>query len=80
MSDATTRQNDDADTAAVSDVVRTYYDGTMTGDGVKLASAFHPRACIVGTWEGTLDWVTVAELSEGAWRIVHKTYYAHPAA
>jgi hypothetical protein len=49
MSDATTRQNDDADTAAVTDVVRTYYDGTMTGDGVKLASAFHPRACVVGS-------------------------------
>ena len=26
-----------------------------------LAGAFHPRACIVGTWEGKLDWVTLAE-------------------
>jgi hypothetical protein len=129
MSDVTTRQTDDADIAAVTEVVRTYYDGTMTGDGAKLASAFHPRACIVGTWEGALDWVTVAEYideckeavaeagrhdlridsvslagdtalvrldaqhggvdytdhltlvrSEGAWRIVHKTYYANPSA
>jgi hypothetical protein len=100
----------------------------MTGDEAKLASAFNPRACIVGTWEGKLYWQTreqyIAECVEGAshageydlritgmqfegdtalvvvrnqfggtyfsddlslvnddgaWRIVHKTYYAHPA-
>jgi Putative lumazine-binding len=56
-----TRQTNDADIAAVTDVVRAYYEGTMTGDEAKLAAAFHPRACIVGTWEGKLDWVTLAE-------------------
>ena len=120
-------QTNEADVTAVTEVVRAYYDGTMTGDQAKLASAFHPRACIVGTWDGKLDWVTrdeyIAECKEGAseagqydwringisfegdtalvrlgaqyagiyysddlslikddgsWRIVHKTYYAHP--
>jgi hypothetical protein len=55
------RKTNAADIAAVTEVVRAYYDGTMTGDEAKLARAFHPRACIVGTWEGKLDWVTVAE-------------------
>jgi len=32
-----------ADIAAVTEVVRAYYDGSMTGDEAKLASAFHPR-------------------------------------
>jgi Putative lumazine-binding len=121
-------QTNEADIAAVTEVVRAYYDGTMTGDEAKLAGAFHPRACVVGTWEGKLDWVTrdeyIAECKDGAseagpydsridemafegdtalvrlsaqyagvhysdglslvkddgtWRIVHKTYYAHPA-
>jgi Putative lumazine-binding len=53
-----TRKTNAADIAAVTDVVRAYYDGTMTGDAAKLAGAFHQRACIVGTWEGNLDWVT----------------------
>jgi len=61
MSDATTRQADDADAAAVPEVVDTYY---MTGDEAKLASAFHPRAWIVGTSEGALDCVTVAEYTD----------------
>jgi Putative lumazine-binding len=123
-----TKNINEADIAAVTDVVRAYYDGSMTGDEAKLASAFHPRACIVGTWEGKLEWQTreeyIAECVEGAseageydlringmsfegdtalvrdgaqfggiyfsddlslvkddgtWRIVHKTYYAHPA-
>jgi len=117
-----------ADIAAVTEVVRAYYDGSMTGDEAKLANAFHPRACIVGTWGGKLEWQTreeyIAECVEGAsdageydlringmsfegdtalvrvldqfggtyfsddlslvkdggtWRIVHKSYYAHPA-
>ncbi len=42
-----TRQTNAADIAAVTDVVRAYYNGTMTGDEAKLAGAFHPRAC---TW------------------------------
>ncbi|HSS53212.1 MAG TPA: nuclear transport factor 2 family protein [Gaiellales bacterium] len=62
-------QTNEADVAAVTEVVRAYYDGTMTGDEAKLASAFHPRACIVGTWEGKLDWVTrdeyIAECKDG---------------
>ena len=123
-----TENINEADVAAVTEVVRAYYDGSMTGDEAKLAGAFHPRACIVGTWEGKLEWQTreqyIAECVEGVshageydlrinemqfegdtalvrirdqfggtyfsddlslveddgtWRIVHKTYYPHPA-
>jgi hypothetical protein len=123
------RQTNAADLSAVIETVRAYYDGTMAGDAAMLADAFHPRACIVGTWEGALDWVTLDEYTqeckegvstagrydwriesllvagdtalvtlraqcggvlysdqlsmvmvEGSWRIVHKTYYAHPSA
>jgi len=126
MSEQTENINQ-ADIAAVTEVVRAYYDGSMTGNEAKLASAFHPRALIVGTWEGELTWQTreeyIAECVEGAgeageydlritgmsfagdtalvsdaaqfggiyfsddlslvkddgtWRIVNKTYYAHP--
>lgn len=117
----------EADIAAVTEVVRAYYDGSMDGDAAKLARAFHPRAAIVGNEHGELHWATVDEyvaecrglvaeagphewridglsfegdtalvrfgsqyagvwysddLSmlriDGAWRIVHKTYYPHP--
>ncbi len=127
MSEPAKRANE-ADIAAVADVVGAYYDGTMTGDEAKLTRAFHPRACIVGTWEGKLGWLTlddyiavckkgvshagpydsrIAGMSfvgdtatvrlgaqyagvhysddlslvkdDGTWRIVHKTYFAHPA-
>ena len=127
MSEQTENINQ-ADIAAVTEVVRAYYDGSMTGNEAKLAGAFHPRACIVGTWEGKLEWQTreeyIAECVEGAskageydlritgmsfegntalvrdaaqfggiyfsddlslvkddgtWRIVNKTYFAHPA-
>ena len=127
MSEQTENVNQ-VDISAVTEVVRAYYDGSMTGDEAKLVSAFHPRACIVGTWGDKLEWQTreeyIAECVEGAsrageydlritgmsfegdtalvrirdqfggsyfsddlslvkndgtWRIVHKTYYAHPA-
>ena len=128
MSELTERTNE-ADIAALTEVVRAYYDGMIAGDEVKLAHAFHPRACIVGNNQGELEWLTleefVAECKEaagnaagasewridglsfqgdtalvkfgaqlagewysddlsmlridGAWRIVHKTWYVHPA-
>ena len=127
MSELTERTNE-ADIAAVTEVVLAYYDGMMAGDEVRLARAFHPRACIVGNYQGQLEWQTfeefVAECKEaagdagaygwridglsfqgdtalvrlrdqfagewysddlsmlridGAWRIVHKTWYVHPA-
>lgn len=116
------------DMAAVTEVVRTYYEGMMQGDATKLGRAFHPRAAIVGNWEGAVYWATLDEFavgcrnlidragpyerrvesiaivgdmatvrlgnqyagvwysddlamlrSDGAWRIAHKTFYAHPA-
>jgi hypothetical protein len=127
MSELTERTNQ-ADIAAVTEVVRAYYEGMMAGDEVRLTRAFHPRACIVGNYQAKLEWQTfeefVAECKEaasdagphewridglsfqgdtalvrlgdqfagewysddlsmlridGVWRIVHKTWYAHPA-
>ena len=127
MGELTDRTNE-ADIAAVTEVVLAYYDGMTMGDEVKLARVFHPRACIVGNLDGELEWQTLAEFVEeckgsagtsgarrwridglsfqgdtalvrfgvelagdwysddlsivrvdGAWCIVHKTWYVHPA-
>lgn len=124
-----TRQTNETEIAAVTDVVRAYYEGMLAGDEAKLNRAFHSRASIVGNERGKLYWQTVegfaAECKElagkagpyewrieglsfagdtalvrlgnryagvwysddlsllrvdGAWRIVHKTFFAHPAA
>jgi hypothetical protein len=55
------RRTNEADIAAVTETVRTYYDGMMAGDEAKLAGAFHPRACIVGNEQGELYWATLDE-------------------
>lgn len=56
------RRTNPADIAAVTETVRTYYDGgMMAGDEAKLASAFHPRASIVGNEQGELYWATLDE-------------------
>jgi hypothetical protein len=127
MSESTERTNQ-ADIAAVTEVVRAYYEGMMAGDEVRLTSAFHPDARLVGNNQGKLQWQTLDEFVEeckeaaghsgayawridllsfegdtalvrlgdqfagdwysddlsmlridGVWRIVHKTWYAHPA-
>jgi hypothetical protein len=121
------QRTNEADIAAVTEIVRTYYDGMMAGDEAKLARAFHPRACIVGNERGEFTWSTLQEFvveckeaaahagphewridglsfegdtalvrlggqfagvwysddlslvrTDGAWRIVHKTFYPHP--
>ena len=122
------QRSNEADIAAVTETVRTYYDGMLAGDEEKLARAFHPRACIVGNEQGELSWSNldqfIAECRnavaqagphdwridglsfegdtalvrlvsqyagvsysddlsmlrfDDAWRIVHKTFYPHPA-
>lgn len=55
------KRTNEADIAAVTEVVRDYYDGSMEGDEVKLGRAFHPRAAIVGNEHGELYWATVDE-------------------
>src|SRR6185437_14880294 len=60
MSELTERTNE-ADIAAVTEVVLTYYDGMLAGDEAKLAHAFHPRASIVGNNHGELEWQTLEE-------------------
>ena len=123
------QRTNEADIAAVTEVVRTYYDGMMEGDAAKLGRAFHPRASIVGNEGGAFTWATLEEFTaecqgaasqagpyewridglsfegdtalvrlggqfagvwysddlslvrtDDAWRIVHKTFYAHPAS
>ena len=55
------QSTNEADVAAVSEAVRTYYEGMLAGDEAKLARAFHPRACIVGNEQGELSWATLDE-------------------
>ena len=55
------QRSNEADIAAVTEIVRSYYEGSMEGDAAKLASAFHPRACIVGNEHGELSWSTLDE-------------------
>ena len=73
-------RTNEADIAAVTEIVRAYYDGSMEGDEAKLNRAFHPRACIVGNEHGDLVWATldqyvaeckqaVAEVGRYEWRI-----------
>ncbi len=49
---------------AISDVVQAYVEGMVHGDQAKLSAAFHEKACVIGHWEGTLGWATVAEFTE----------------
>ena len=123
------QRTNEADLAAVTETVRTYYDGMVAGDEAKLARAFHPRASVVGNEHGAFTWSTLDEFVaeckgaiavagpyewriedlsfegdtalvrlggqfagvwysddlslvriEDAWRIVHKTFYAHPGS
>lgn len=63
-------QTNKEDIAAVTEVARAYYEGMMSGDEALLSRAFHPRACIVGNYQGELEWLTleefVAECKEGS--------------
>jgi hypothetical protein len=54
-------RTNEADIAAVAEVVHTYYDAMMAGDEVRLGRAFHPRACVVGNEGGGLSWSTLDE-------------------
>jgi putative lumazine-binding protein len=55
------QRTSELDIAAVTETVRTYYDGMMAGDEAKLGRAFHPRASIVGNEGGALSWSTLDE-------------------
>jgi hypothetical protein len=63
-------QTNEEDIAAVTEVARSYYEGMIAGDEALLSRAFHPRACIVGNFQGELEWLTleefVAECKEGS--------------
>jgi len=51
----------EGDVVAVTDTVRTYFDGMVAGDAVRLGRAFHPRASIVGNEGGGLSWSSLDE-------------------
>jgi hypothetical protein len=55
------QRTNEADIAAVIEVVRAYYDGMIEGDAAKVGRAFHPRASIVGNEGGGLSWATLEE-------------------
>ena len=55
------QRTNEADIAAVTEVVRAYYDGMIEGDAAKLGRAFHPRASIVGNEGGELYWANLEE-------------------
>lgn len=58
------------ETAAVLEVARLYYDGMHGGDAAKLRKAFHPRASIVGNFEGDMSWMSLDDFIEEC-RSVH---------
>ena len=66
------QRTNEADIAAVIEVVRTYYDGMIEGDAAKLARAFHPRASIVGNEGGGLSWSTLDEFVAECEAAVHQ--------
>ena len=76
------QRTNEADIAAVTEVVRAYYDGAIEGDAAKLGRAFHPRASIVGNEGGELYWANLEEfvaecqgavLRGGAVRMANRT-------
>ena len=66
------QQTNEADIAAVTEVVRTYYDGMMAGDEAMLVRAFHPRASIVGNEQGEFTWATLEEFVAECQRAVEQ--------
>jgi hypothetical protein len=43
-------------TASIVEVARDYYNGMCSADEVLLKRAFHPNACIIGYYQGSLAW------------------------
>ena len=83
------QRTNEADIAAVIEVVRAYYDGMIEGDAAKLGRAFHPQASIVGNERGELSWSNLEEfvaecqgaVSEGPyeWRIERLSFVGDTA-
>ena len=60
------RGTNEAEIAAVTAVVRSYYDEMVAGNAAVLARAFDPRASIVGNEEGDVYSQSVEELAAEA--------------
>ena len=52
------------DTGAILNVAQLYYDGMHAADEAKLRKAFHPRACIIGNFDGDVSWMSVDDFVE----------------
>jgi hypothetical protein len=44
--------------AEISEVVKTYIEGMCLNDPAKLRDAMHEKSCIIGHFEGGLEWDT----------------------
>src|SRR5262245_55051015 len=55
------QRTNQVDIAAVTEVVRAYYDGMIEGDPEKLRHACHDRASVVGNEGGGLSWSSLEE-------------------
>lgn len=42
--------------AEIAEVVRTYVEGMCLNDPAKLREALHEKSCIIGHFEGALEW------------------------
>lgn len=50
-----------SDQQAVQSVVHLYVDGMTFAHEGALRKAFHPRACIVGNFDGAVEWLSLDE-------------------
>jgi hypothetical protein len=48
---------------AIATVVRDYVEGMVLNDEPKLRRAFHPKASIMGNYEGAVEWLTLDEFA-----------------
>jgi hypothetical protein len=58
------------DTAAILAVAQLYYDGMHGADEAKLRKAFHPKASVIGNFEGEVTWMSLDDFVEEC-RSVH---------
>ena len=55
--------------AEIEKVVRAYLDGMIYLDPDQLRRAFHPKAFVIGHWEGGLEWSSLEEFIAGCARM-----------
>jgi hypothetical protein len=58
------------DFAAIAETVQTYVEGMVRADETRLRTAFHPKASIVGYFEGEFAWESLDEFIEAVKSVV----------